>query len=576
MKLKFLFTVVMLAIIFQVSGFAYNLPIVAAQDPYACDGDGIYLYEDSNYAGRCVKLTSDMPDLSVLSFDNEVSSVRMIGSFAPWRYQALLCRDTNYEGVCTPIFIGDDPALRDNRIGNDRLSSVKIKRTERGEAIRIATKNVQALPNNIFIEGWADGCCEDIPNRPDLFVQQIIDSNYDFIVLNEAFDEDDMREPILSKLHEYYPFYVAKLATQGSQEDSGLMLLSRFPFEPLPRNTYGICVFPENGECDGKAHNGDFGNWEEVAFLRYDVCSSYDCLANKGVGFVRIRNPLSGRIYNVVFTHLNAGDPVIRRRQLSFIEQLIRGTLTEEQIVSEDLFLMGDLNIKGPPKANDAEEWAMHFESSSSFFRSILQDVWHFQINSLPSELSSFADQGLTSNAPDKLSERNRIDYILHNNPDVPNFNNELCVQYMAPAYNLLAKPYFADGVFGRIGGQYISDHYGVNADINLRAPHCSPEIAYANPPLDQFLNGRITYPGSMQWYRLDPASLSFETAGKKWSNGTYSFQVRSTGPIEFQVFSSDNFAAPLSRQNQDQALGWMYHSTSAPLYIRVFSLDRN
>jgi opacity protein-like surface antigen len=43
----------------------------------ACDGgEGVYLYEHDDYQGRCVRFTSDVPDLSDYAFNNITSSIR--------------------------------------------------------------------------------------------------------------------------------------------------------------------------------------------------------------------------------------------------------------------------------------------------------------------------------------------------------------------------------------------------------------------------------------------------------------------------------------------------------------------
>jgi hypothetical protein len=88
-----------------------------------CDGgEGVYLYEHPNYQGRCVKFTSDAPDLRTLSFDDIASSVRIVGSWT-----AILYRDLSGTGVSSS-FTADDSNIIDNAIGDNQVTSVQVRR----------------------------------------------------------------------------------------------------------------------------------------------------------------------------------------------------------------------------------------------------------------------------------------------------------------------------------------------------------------------------------------------------------------------------------------------------------------
>jgi hypothetical protein len=90
----------------------------------ACDGDeGVYLYEHPNYQGRCVKFTSDAPDLRALSFDDTASSVRLEGSWSVTLY-----RDLSGTGIAS-TFTQNDANLADNPIGDNQVTSVSVRRT---------------------------------------------------------------------------------------------------------------------------------------------------------------------------------------------------------------------------------------------------------------------------------------------------------------------------------------------------------------------------------------------------------------------------------------------------------------
>jgi hypothetical protein len=93
-----------------------------AQTTVACDGTpGVYLYEHSEYRGRCVRFTESRSELSGLEFNNISSSLRIVGSWT-----ATLYVDQDFEGSSS-TFVADDPDFRGNIVGTDRASSIRVK-----------------------------------------------------------------------------------------------------------------------------------------------------------------------------------------------------------------------------------------------------------------------------------------------------------------------------------------------------------------------------------------------------------------------------------------------------------------
>ncbi|MBI5653845.1 MAG: hypothetical protein HZC40_25860, partial [Chloroflexi bacterium] len=88
-----------------------------------CDGgQGVYLYEHSNYTGKCTKLTGDAPNPRNWYVGNDaVSSVRIIGN-----YETVLYVDDDYNGASS-TFTGDDSDLGNDTIGHDRASSARVR-----------------------------------------------------------------------------------------------------------------------------------------------------------------------------------------------------------------------------------------------------------------------------------------------------------------------------------------------------------------------------------------------------------------------------------------------------------------
>ena len=89
---------------------------------HRCDGsEGVYLYDETNYGGRCIRFTDDEPDLSDVAFNNTASSLRTVGDWT-----ATLFVDQNYSGASS-TFTSDDSDLSNNNIGNNRASSIRVQ-----------------------------------------------------------------------------------------------------------------------------------------------------------------------------------------------------------------------------------------------------------------------------------------------------------------------------------------------------------------------------------------------------------------------------------------------------------------
>lgn len=587
--------------------------IIAQNEELACVGDGIYLYEHSDFQGACRKFTAHNANLADLDFDNLVSSVQFVGSFRPYLIRTVICDQPNYGGTCSP-FYKDDNNFGDNYIGHDHASSILIENVDYGDSLRIATFNIQYFPHDWFFSLIVpDGCCEDIGGRPTKFAERFLAGDYDILALQEAFD-DEIQDGLTNYLKEYYPHFMKIVHDcDTGDQDSGLILLSRFPFEPLFNANYKA-----DGDCLS-ATNGIGSSWGDVAYREYedeqflcytcpirrdingqvikvppymtDACGGSDCYADKGIAFVRIKNPRNEQTYNIAFTHLNAGSGPgegyeIRRAQFGIIEKVIRSQMNDDALKSEHLFMLGDLNTNGLFRFGQEmnENWIQTFNTPGSFFTDVLSDVWYFRQTTLPASLIQFRDQGNTADTmcayqverkdDDKCVEgqASRIDYVLYNYPEVTD-KKKLCIQHLTVAFNLRHGEPYVDAVFSDAGSNYITDHQGVNADINLWAERCSPDEAYVNPHFDQAIPGQITYPGSMQWYRLDPFTDQTQNFSQ---NGTYSIYLEGDPRIDFQVFESGHLSSPLIRSgNRSTSSTWTFTVPKQPFYIRVFAHDR-
>jgi hypothetical protein len=120
-RLVTLLGALLVAVASLVAGTASAAPL--AQQALSCDGsEGVYLYENFNFQGRCLRFTADAPDLSAFAFNNAASSVRVVGN-----YTGVLYVDQNYGNVAS-AFGADNPDLRGTLVDDNRGSAIRIIR----------------------------------------------------------------------------------------------------------------------------------------------------------------------------------------------------------------------------------------------------------------------------------------------------------------------------------------------------------------------------------------------------------------------------------------------------------------
>jgi hypothetical protein len=125
-----LFSVIALLALFASAALAAPPQDDAMPQPatgYACDGgDGVYLYEDIDYGGACIRFTGDDPELGDDGWHDRASSVKFVGfMYAGGRARATLCTDAYYGGACLDFGV-NIPWLGDSPIGNDSADSIRI------------------------------------------------------------------------------------------------------------------------------------------------------------------------------------------------------------------------------------------------------------------------------------------------------------------------------------------------------------------------------------------------------------------------------------------------------------------
>lgn len=137
-------------------------------------------------------------------------------------------------------------------------------------------------------------------------------------------------------------------------------------------------------------------------------------------------------------------------------------------------------------------------------------------------------DRGFTD-----FDSEDRLDYVLMNDRPL----DDQCAQHLTKAWNLLAdqegKENYEGGLSQRsnpsrfLGGhQTISDHFGLNAELNKKGEHCNPTHSLLAPEITDPVNtptGEIAlqmeYRGAVHWIRIEQP-------------GTYSFNVNPVNHI--------------------------------------------
>ncbi|MEM7352874.1 MAG: endonuclease/exonuclease/phosphatase family protein [Acidobacteriota bacterium] len=445
---------------------------------------------------------------------------------------------------------------------------------------------------NTFLRSTGMYCLQTLDNFPDCMLEYdevpkanakkiaaaLLFQDLDVIVLNEVFDED-ARTELITLLRQEYPHFVAKIddelmiINEGSGEeedefkingeDSGLMVFSRFEFEPLPNEEFKWDpAFLE-------------GTTEEVAFIRYREFTGHDMLAAKGVGLVRVKDSANDQVYAIVFTHMQADSedevfPGIRESQFDDVEKLITTTLGLSPL--DHIFLAGDLNVRGEGAIIDGtnisggDEWQQRF--GSGFFNETLIDAW--------AATTSMEDLGITTYGKiDELNDEKRLDYIV---PDTASLTEGWCVQHMR---RLALGP---------------TDHLMVQADYNLENPLCDPRRAWHNPPLDQLVQAQsgttditeVAHPGGAQWFFYDltggPGSADENVTVSIGVPLSDQYDENAASGVVYELYDPRDLSTPIPQYRKEetdlslilddtvQNLTGIVHIVPKRFYLKVFS----
>lgn len=200
---------------------------------------------------------------------------------------------------------GIKPLFQDRHADDNRFTVEFGFKPPDERAVRLLAYNVQFLPpiadDSRCIRLRARLIAREIERRGPL---------PDVLAFSEAFD-DEARAVLVNELVDRFPHRTRILGSDsGVEQDGGVIILSRWPIETEDQRTFG------------------------------SVCAGWDCRADKGVLYARVRT--RDLVAHVFATHLEAQTRDIKRRQMD----IIRGFIESKRIPSDEPVLMaGDFNI---------------------------------------------------------------------------------------------------------------------------------------------------------------------------------------------------------------------------------------
>ncbi|HET9287689.1 MAG TPA: endonuclease/exonuclease/phosphatase family protein [Gaiella sp.] len=383
-------------------------------------------------------------------------------------------------------------------------------------ALRLMTFNVQLLP---FIAGVLDGTVsvptavvglfpggnQDAVARAEAVAKDILSirpgERPDVIGLNEVFSEDG-RSVLLDALQPVWPNVIEIVFEGDVEEDAGLMVFSRLPFQQLP-------------------------NGSDRAERFYSDDAGDDSWASKAAVLVQVSQPVENM--TLVFTHLQAAYVTeeehreIRKRQLAEVRELVAEVLGPDIGVWANVVVAGDLNIRGDAGMS-SDEWFEIFDTPGDPFGELFADSW---IEMRPPNETVDHDPGHTNRNRETQQEQ-RLDYLCRlKTPD----GIDVVAHHM------------------RVGHRDVSDHYALEGLFQLRDAHCQPSSASdidAQGPIVGAPDPSRPRTSAVYHTNIEITRLS----GRHWlwipRPGTYTFHAPPT--MEYEVFADTDISTPLER----------------------------
>lgn len=267
---------------------------------------------------------------------------------------------------------------------------------------------------------------------------------YDVVVLQEVFD-DNLRPKLLAGMAKQgYKYASEPLGAEGTVEDGGVVIVSRYPI---------VNQKP----------------------MYYSRCAGSDCLGSKGAVWVRINKRAGGKdhFFNVFGTHLQAGaEWGVRKSQLRELKKFIDRRKAIRN--GEAVIIAGDLNVN-LWKTSDPNEF-----SESDDFRDMLRilDAEYFK----GAQIRGHLRKDLTHDGPvNDLGEGSKsyLDYVLVSKAD---------------KHRKIMKSSFAEVRVPRSYGEWkhlatdkarwdLSDHYAIYGSLHFESDGLGFDPGYGQGP---------------------------------------------------------------------------------------------
>lgn len=323
----------------------------------------------------------------------------------------------------------------------------------------------------------------------------------DVLALNEVFSED-ARDVLVDQLKPKWPHVIESVHEGDLEEDAGLMVFSQLPFLTLPGG----------GDRRERFYADDAGA---------------DSWASKAAVLVQVGRP--AEITTLVFTHLQAAYDTeeqyrdIRKSQLAEIRDLVAEVLGSSPNNWQNVIVAGDLNIRGDIDAT-SNEWFDIFDTAGDPFGELFADSW---IEMRPPGHSQDLDPGHTNRNRETQAEQ-RLDYI--------------CRFKTIDGVDLVAH-------HQRIGHRDTSDHYALEAVIQVRDAHCQPTSAVDIDAVGP--TAGTSGPGQPQTSLATFIQPNIAPeGGRSWAwlrrPGTYTFHHSPS--LVLEVYAANDLSRPLTR----------------------------
>ena len=249
----------------------------------------------------------------------------------------------------------------------------------------------------------------------------------DIIGFNEVFDQD-LQDKLCDKLRDLYPHRHISKTEYIFLKDSGLFLVSKYPFEG-------------------------------VSFHSYDSASGWDWWADKGVLYTKIRLPDDIGSVGIAITHTQSGHVEkcieTRKEQLHELSIIINEFLLSNARMP--LIVMGDINVPGD---TDEYDQMMNIIGLSDAWRKLHPENLGYTFD--------FDENDLAKYFKEDGDIKGRLDYVLYT---------------QKPSYYAICDPVSCELVKyrseARIGEDtphsiflptlyHLSDHYGLTAEFDI------------------------------------------------------------------------------------------------------------